>query len=115
MCCGALIYYPITNIGDGPLRCYHDWLLLNARFQDGVQGMCLNSVVAVQGDRKNGIPWLGRVVSINTDTRKVTYNLYFEEIYFVLIYQQQVKVCWLHSTGGQYYEYQNNNYDKVYT
>jgi hypothetical protein len=113
MNCGTLIYYLTTNTGDGPLRCYHDWLLLNARFQDGVQGMCLNSVVAVQGDRKNGIPWLGRVVSINTDTRKVIYKLYFEEVYFVLI-NQQVKVCWLHNTGGQYYEYQNSNSDKVY-
>ena len=33
--------------------------------------MCLHSVVAVQDDRKNGIPWISRVVSINVQQKKV--------------------------------------------
>jgi hypothetical protein len=35
--------------------------------------MSLHSVVAVQGERKNGVPWFGHVVFIDIEEKKVVY------------------------------------------
>lgn len=58
----------------GPLQCHHNWLLSNSKFQDGINGMCLHCIVAVRGDRKNSVPWLGRVVNIDKDKQQVKFG-----------------------------------------
>ena len=60
-----------TNTPDNSLQDYLKFIKRGGRLNDGIQGMDVDCIVAVQPERINAHPWFGKVVKIDSTLEQV--------------------------------------------
>jgi hypothetical protein len=82
-----------TSTNHKHLESYLAYLRSGARLYDGVENISINCIVAIQPDRKNGIPWFGKVMKI---------------------LEEKVQILWLHKDTNTRYFYLDDKLEMVH-